>query len=123
MLYLLRIKATFFTGSLVAVAWLVLFDKALTPLPPRERECHPADRRLAAENEGLRSEVGRLRVRVAEVEADYLAARCRNEQLMRLAVFPPARGVIQVGGELPAADLIPPQRLPVLPEDRDAHRE
>ena len=110
MLECLKIIGTFFTGSMVIVSGLTLTDKALTPLPVH-RECHPQDRRLAVENERLQSEVLRLKGDLAQSQADYLGAKCRNEQLMRVAVFPPM---------VPPAepDLIPRQNLPTAPEEK-----
>lgn len=104
----LKILGTFTLGSLMLVSGLTLTDKALTPLPVH-RECHPQDRRLAVENECLRSDVLRLKGDLAQTQADYLAAKCRNEQLMRVAIFPPM---------VPPAEpeLIPAQHLPTQPE-------
>ena len=108
MLDCLKFIATGFTGSLVIVAGITLTDKALTPLPVEPRT-HPADRRLAVENERLRSDLLRLQGDLAQSQADYLAAKCRNEQLMRVAIFPPM---------LPPhhPDMIPPQDVPTGPE-------
>lgn len=110
MLMFLRLAGTFVLASLMIVAAIMLADKALTPLP-QPRETHPADRRLAAENQNLRAELLALTAEHNRLLAENATLKINVECLMKVAVFAPRRGAPEAGAAAP--DLLPPLRVPV----------
>jgi hypothetical protein len=78
-------------------------------------EDDPAFRQQGRTLRNTEEDLGRARVRVAELEGANAVLKINVERLMKVAVFPPAGP----RGEFTPDDMIPPQNLPTTPEPSD----
>jgi hypothetical protein len=98
--------ASVVTVVVVGLATVIVCDRRVFP-PSVEYRTSKLDQSIAAENEGLRRDLREAQAELLAERARHLATRADLDSVRRGAVWVPPKP------DLDAADLIPPQNLPV----------